>query len=145
LLHPNLQVVQGDICDSGLSAQSFDGIISLSTIEHIGLGAYGDSKSDLLSTAIAQIHRLLKPNGKFFMTAPYGISTVTELHRVFDSESLRTLLSAFEIEKLEFGRKINGKTWMSPVAEDSVNQLPSDPRTGAPSAVAMAVCVKRGD
>ncbi len=143
LLHPNLQVVQGDICDSGLPPEAFDGIISLSTIEHIGVGAYGDPKSDLLSTAIAQIHRLLKPNGKFFITAPFGVATVTELHRIFDSESFRTVLAGFQIEKLEFGRKINDKTWLSPVPEDSVNQLPSDRRTGAPSAVAMAVCVKR--
>lgn len=145
LLHPNLQVVQGDICDSGLPSDWFDGVISLSTIEHIGLGAYGDSRSDLLATALSEIRRVLKPNGKLLITAPFGRSTVTELHRIFDSESLREVLTGWEIETLEFGRKIDGKTWISPVPEQAVNGLPSDLNTGAPSAVVMAVCVKRGN
>ena len=145
LRHPNLTVVQGDICDSGLPSDFFDGVISLSTIEHIGLGAYGDSRSDLLATALSEIRRLLKPRGKFLITAPFGRSTITELHRVFDSEGLREVLAGFEIETLEFGRKLDGKTWISPVPEQAVNGLPPEPDTGAPSAVVMAVCVKRGN
>jgi SAM-dependent methyltransferase len=139
--HPNLQVLESDICKSGLSAGSFDAVISVSTIEHIGLGAYGDSIASRLPEALQEVRRLLRNQGKFFITVPFGIAVVTDLHRVFNSTSLRELLAEFTLEKLEFGRRVNDKVWISPVPEESVNDLPLD-GNGAPSAVCMAVCVK---
>lgn len=50
---------------------TWDYILAISTIEHIGLGAYGDNKDkkgDRL--AIENIHKLLKPNGYFLITIP---------------------------------------------------------------------------
>ena len=51
--------------------ENFDYIIAISTIEHIGLGAYGDDKienGDRL--AIEKLYNWLKPNGYFIITIP---------------------------------------------------------------------------
>jgi len=44
--HPNLTVVNTDIRKPPFSDDFFDVITCVSTIEHIGLGAYGDPKYD---------------------------------------------------------------------------------------------------
>lgn len=44
--HPNLTVVNTDIKNTSFSDDFFDVITCISTIEHIGLGAYGDPKYD---------------------------------------------------------------------------------------------------
>jgi SAM-dependent methyltransferase len=143
LVHPNLQVVQGDICDSGLESDSFDAVILLSTIEHIGLGTYGDPKSSTLSIAMGEVYRLLRPAGTLLLTVPFGVSAVTPIHRIFDSADLRELVSQFQVKQLQFGRRVDVKTWISPVPEETVNTLPDSSENGPPQAVAMAVCSKQ--
>ena len=44
--HPNLTVVNTDIGNTPFSDDFFDVITCVSTIEHIGFGAYGDPKYD---------------------------------------------------------------------------------------------------
>lgn len=39
--HPNLTVIQGDFLSNNLPSSSFDVVILVSTLEHIGLGGYG--------------------------------------------------------------------------------------------------------
>lgn len=49
----------------------YDYIIAISTIEHIGLGAYGDSKLDNGDRlAVENIYKMLKDNGYFIITIP---------------------------------------------------------------------------
>lgn len=73
LSHPNLKFVKTDICKPALSASSFDCVIALSTLEHIGLGWYGDEPGETLDCeAVRQIYTLLKSNGNFILTVPYG-------------------------------------------------------------------------
>jgi SAM-dependent methyltransferase len=40
--HPNFNFILGDICNAPFQSDSFDAVVSVSTIEHIGLGLYGD-------------------------------------------------------------------------------------------------------
>lgn len=62
-------VITKDIKDVDLPDSSFDAIISLSSIEHFGLGRYGD-EIDLEADkkAFEQFKRLLKPGGLLFFT-----------------------------------------------------------------------------
>jgi SAM-dependent methyltransferase len=50
----------------------FDAIVSLSAIEHVGLGHYGDPKDDYGDTlAVSRVHEWLKPGGWFYFDVPY--------------------------------------------------------------------------
>ena len=52
--------------------ESFDAVVSLSAIEHVGLGHYGDPVDpDGDSKAVANIWRWLKPGGWFYFDVPY--------------------------------------------------------------------------
>jgi SAM-dependent methyltransferase len=68
-----LHVVQGDVMDEGLFApESFDAVVSLSAIEHVGLGHYKDPKDPYGdSKALANIWHWLKPGGWLYFDVPY--------------------------------------------------------------------------
>lgn len=146
LHHPNLQFLRADICHTNLATSSFDAAIALSTIEHFGLGFYGDSPDDhAADLAMQEILRLLKPGAPLLLTAPFGRAAFTPQHRIFDSESLRSLLRGFQIEKLEFGKRLDGKTWEFPVSESEATGQTHDPATFFPGAVALVICRKPAD
>ncbi len=74
----------------------FDNSASFSSIEHSGLGRYGDPLSpngDI--EAVKQIHCLLKPNGLFFFGLPSSKNDESYIefnaHRVYGSKRLQKL------------------------------------------------------
>ncbi len=74
-LPPDIKFFKDDITDSNLINKLYDYkfyyIIALSTIEHIGLNAYGSKHiEDGDRKAIQNIHKLLKDDGYFIMTIP---------------------------------------------------------------------------
>lgn len=143
LSHPNFHFIQGDITTAPLEPGFFDAAILLSTIEHIGLGWYGDPKGeDQQAAAMAQIYRLLKPGGRLLVTVPFGKPAITPLHRIFDPPGLRKLLEKFKIKSLEFGIKIDEKTWRVPASEEEAGTKAHHPENHGPGAVALAVCEK---
>ena len=92
--------------------------------------------------AMVEVHRLLRAGGLLLMTVPYGQRATTPVHRIYDSESLQTLLEMFEIQNAEYGMKMDDMTWISPVAEETASQQSHDPASGTPSALAMMLCTK---
>lgn len=102
--HPNLEshAVRFEMWQG--SPGTFDAAFLISTIEHVGVGAYGQgsdanvepgASADL--AMLDRIQALLKPDGVMILTTPYGAREVTELERVYDDESLDKLLAAWEI------------------------------------------------
>jgi SAM-dependent methyltransferase len=141
--HPNFDFVLGNLCTSGLAGNSFDVVLALSTIEHIGLGAGGDTGEELPDrAAMREVHRVLKDGGRLLLTVPFGRRAVTPLHRIYDLESLRSLLAGFETEVIEYGVKLDGKTWQCPAAEEDAVLRTHDPTCYSPGAVALIVCRK---
>jgi len=143
LEHPNFRFIQGDLEDIPLASESFDGATLLSTIEHVGLGWYGDpqgaSKRD---AAMAEIHRVLKPGGRLLLTVPFGNAAMTPLHHIFDPQELRRLVRRFRILSLEYGIKLDKKTWLMPATEEQAAAQTHDAETFLPGAVALAICEK---
>lgn len=99
--------------------------ISLSTIEHIGLGVYGDSNdgvqnhlNDADQKAAKSIYNLLKPGGLFVLTVPFGKPVTSAFQRVYDTKRLNELLKPFSIKSLQVFKADNGY-WM-----------PSNPKEG---------------
>ena len=90
-----------DYLDSMLSGnlvtELFDNAASYSSIEHSGLGRYGDALApDGDIDALKQIHCLLKPNGLLFLGLPTSVDDSSyvdfNFHRVYGSKRLARLI-----------------------------------------------------
>lgn len=102
--HPNLEshAVLLEAWDA--PAGSFDAAFLISTIEHVGLGAYGERPyggsehgAGADAAFLERVRRLLSPDALVVLTVPYGTRAITELERIYDQGSLSELLSGFEI------------------------------------------------
>ena len=119
--HPNFYFRKADIIKSKYRKNYFDIVISLSTVEHIGLGRYGDkkdTKGDI--KAIKEIYRITKPGGQILITLPFGKPIDTEWYRVYNMERVQELLAGFKINKEYVFRDKSG-SWMPVVAGDVEN------------------------
>ncbi|BAZ86319.1 class I SAM-dependent methyltransferase [Dolichospermum compactum] len=143
LSHPNLKFVKSDICQPVFSSDSFDCVIALSTLEHIGLGWYGDEKGNSYDMeAVKQINLLLKPAGIFILTVPYGRKAVTPVHRIYDQESLQKLTQDFTVMQISYGVRKDNFTWTITENELEASVKEHNPDNYLPGAVAMLVCKK---
>jgi O-antigen chain-terminating methyltransferase len=88
--------VRGDICDTGFSAEAFDLVWCISSLEHIGMdnSAYGESRLDDATAegALAEMVRITRPGGSILVTVPYGKFENHGWFRNFDQDSLQELL-----------------------------------------------------
>ncbi|MEH2286401.1 DUF268 domain-containing protein [Nostoc sp.] len=143
LFHPNLKFVKTDICNPVLPPASFDCVIALSTLEHIGLGWYGDETGDNYDVKAAQkISLLLKPEGSFILTVPYGKKALTPVHRIYNQESLQKLVQDFTIVQISYGVRKDDFTWTITENEVEASEKEHNPDNYLPGAVAMLVCKK---
>ncbi len=115
-IHPKLNFIQNDIFDSGFAPETFDLIINCSSIEHVGLvGRYNvkQSRPDGDIEAMAEMEKLLKPEGRMLLTIPVGQDTVfPSLHRVYGKRRLPSLLDGYIIEKEEYWIKNDRNQWI---------------------------------
>jgi SAM-dependent methyltransferase len=110
LEHPSFRMVRADIAQLPFAAGDFDVVVSLSTIEHVGLEWYGAEQKGSDFHVAAEVHRVLKPGGLFVLTVPYGRAAVTPLHRVYDRARLDELLHHFERVETIYGVR-DGNCW----------------------------------
>ncbi len=144
LSHPNLKFVVSDICEPVFPKQSFDCIIALSTLEHIGLGWYGDKPIEGYDfQAVKQINLLLKNEGFFILTVPYGEKAITPVHRIYDCNSLQELLKDFEVIKSVYGIRLDNFNWTVTQVESEAACKQHNLENYLPGAVAMLVCKKK--
>jgi SAM-dependent methyltransferase len=69
--HPNFVQIVSDLFDNKLPDNSFDAVVSVSTIEHMGFGVFGDKViPDADVRAFEIVHRLLKPGGIAIISLP---------------------------------------------------------------------------
>lgn len=118
-----IDLIQGtdilmDAKSTGFRGETFDQVISISTIEHIGRD-FDEKSGDI--QAMQEIYRIMKKGGVAIITVPYGKSTKPD-HKVYDRMSLAALVSPFKVMKKEFYRYDAGK-WIkcSQAAADRIN------------------------
>ena len=90
LAHPRLQVLRRDLFDALPAALGpFDLVVSVSTIEHLGFGAYGDAVAeDADARGVAVLWSLVGPGGRMIATVPAGRAAVHPGFRVYDRERI---------------------------------------------------------
>jgi SAM-dependent methyltransferase len=98
--HPNLTVVESRLETWEPEPQSFDAILCISTIEHVGLGWYGDEPQPEGGDrrALERLGEWLKPDGVIVLTVPYGAAGTDEVQRTYDEQTLDALFDGWTIE-----------------------------------------------
>jgi len=90
---PGVTVEQGDILTRGYEPESFDAVVSLSAIEHIGLGHYKHDPVNGIGdvVTIALVRNWLKPGGWCYFDVPYdprGYRVSTTEYRAYDDAAI---------------------------------------------------------
>jgi hypothetical protein len=95
--HPNLSTLTVEEFEK--EELEYDGAISISSVEHSGLGRYGDPldpDGDL--KAMEFLHKKLKTGGLLFLAVPIGKDQILwNIHRVYGRERFPLLIKGFEI------------------------------------------------
>ena len=114
----NINSIKGDFLRTSFTDYSFDYVVLISTIEHIGFGSYGApiyEDGDLL--AMDKAKRVVKPNGKIIITFPFvgKHQIIPGFERWYDIERVKLLFEGLYILSEEyyipdrrlFGRWVN--------------------------------------
>ena len=102
-------VIRGDVLTHEFPDASFDAMVGVSSIEHIGLGHYDHDPDDPDGDAhcMARVKRWLKPGGLVYLDVPYGPAYRrhgTE-YRVYDDAALQQrLLTGFTEQRRWYAR-----------------------------------------
>lgn len=121
--------VYEDLRDSCFRDNYFDWVVSLSTIEHIGLDntmlytqdeTKRENDDDAYLAAVKEFKRVLKPNGTLFLSMPYGQHRNHGWFQIFDAEMVDRIIKAFapaEYRESHFKYKADG--WLVSDREQS--------------------------
>jgi SAM-dependent methyltransferase len=149
-----LAYVQADLRELPFATDSFDTVVSLSTLEHVGMdnSIYGveqaraaDPAGEVLG-AVAELRRVLRPGGRALLSVPYGRPEDHGWFRQFgraDLEQLLTALapSASRVDVYRYGRRGWTFSSLDDAADARYRDHRADPgpvRDGAPAARAVA-------
>ncbi len=117
--------IVGTVKDAGsLVEYPYDFIVSISAIEHFGLGFYGEEIDEHADQeAMKCAYAWLKPGGRFYLTVPTGTWSVTNHWRRYDSDHLGQLLQGlFRIRSMHVLHSHDLPALQSPdVDKDSVH------------------------
>jgi SAM-dependent methyltransferase len=100
-----ISYVFDDLRSCAFRSQTFDTIVSISTIEHIGLDnttlyttdqTKREDDSAGFRAAVREFRRVIRPGGVCFITVPYGKARNRGWFQVFDAAMVRTVLDDFE-------------------------------------------------
>lgn len=124
--HPNLEFHRENILD--LSTDPFDVAVSLSTIEHVGLGAYDrDVRNDDIERVAGRIHELLVPHGLFIVTLPVGKPSTDQFERSFSPDEIKDVMArvGFGMRSARYFVRRQGMYW-EPSSETAIRAVRND-------------------
>jgi 2-polyprenyl-3-methyl-5-hydroxy-6-metoxy-1,4-benzoquinol methylase len=133
LTHENFDFIQSDILAWDPPEAVYDAVISISTIEHIGLTAYGDpanEKGDQI--AITKLMHSLKPDGRMFLTVPAGRPCIERGMRIYDTKAIRSLVPGIETIRL-FQKEHRYTSWHESTSEQVDRLVYDDYHTRCPA------------
>jgi SAM-dependent methyltransferase len=135
--HPDLgpDYVTADLRELPFENGSFETIVCISTLDHIGMdnSAYGakETRSDdpdhEVSLAMSELHRVLRPGGRLLVTVPYGRPEDHGWCRQFDQAGVRRIAESFDDPGLSIYRH-SRRGWNASSLEGASGATYRDPR-----------------
>jgi len=111
--HSNFKFIKSSITKTMFEDNFFDCVIAISTLEHIGYSEYSGEINIDDFDAVKEIKRILKDDGFFIMTAPYGSGgEVKGFERIYNSKRIEKLFFGFKIVNKEFYFRKSDKEWI---------------------------------
>lgn len=129
LSHPNLNGLAARLQDWEPEG-SFDALLLISTLEHVGLGFYGEEGDveDADREALERLGSWLAPGGRLVLTVPYATTArTTDKERIYDAARLDALLEGWVVDERIAVSQTGARTWE-----------PGEPKPGQ-TAVAMVL------
>jgi SAM-dependent methyltransferase len=134
--HPNFRMVQANLAELPFPDGSFDVVVCLSTIEHVGLSWYADVPAWTTDyKAAEEAWRVLRPGGRLVLTLPYGKPAETPVHRIYDAGRLDKLLEKFRRLETAYGVR-DGESWTFTTDAERAGAADSAERVSAVALVA---------
>jgi hypothetical protein len=136
--------------------QFFDHVVSLSTLEHIGLdnGRFYTGRPSVLRDpasyilAVREMARILRPGGQLYLSVPYGRHADHGWLQVFDGQMLDRVVEAFgPIGVLEQVFRYTAKGWQTSTRQEAADATYVDLHTagswrrGLPVAAESVACL----
>jgi hypothetical protein len=134
--HPDLEAVVGRFEDWDPGTRRFSAAFLISTIEHFGLGAYGEAPGQKGAdrAAVERVSELLDDEGFLVLTTPYGPTRVDDLERVYDEKALAALLKGWTVIDHRTVLRKDERTWLPEVPGGA---SPTDKEQGVVMVVAV--------
>ncbi len=97
----NLMCGAADLCNLQFADRSVQSISCMHTIEHVGLGRYGDPidpNGD--KQALAELERVVAPNGSLLIVVPVGKPRIQfNAHRIYDPQMIEDFLPQLRLKE----------------------------------------------
>jgi SAM-dependent methyltransferase len=118
----NLKSGEADLCKLFFETESVESISCMHTIEHVGLGRYGDPiDPDGDVKAINELKRVVKKNGHLIFVTPVGAPRIQfNAHRIYSYEMVMELFAGFELK--DFSLVLDNGDFLSPSNPELVKQ-----------------------
>jgi hypothetical protein len=132
LVHPNLTVVTSNVEDWE-PREPLDAIFCISTLEHLGLPAYGIERTDmdLDRKTIGRLRSWLNEQGLLVLTVPFGEWSIDDFQRSYDSKHLAKLLEGWVVRDYRICIQTTPHTWELQPVEQLQDSFPEGTRAVA--------------
>jgi len=106
--HPQIEVRIQDLSNEADLKPEFDLVTCLSTIEHVGLGRYGDRLDPWGDIKLAHnIRKLVRPGGLVLISFPAGAGCVVyNMHRIYTAYRRALLFEGYRVLGVHRGLSI---------------------------------------
>ena len=110
----NLTSGKADLINLPFADQSISSISCMHTIEHVGLGRYGDPlEPDADLKAIIELKRVVKKGGSLLLVTPMGKPRIQfNAHRIYSFQMINDLFDEFELA--DFSLVTDNNQFLSP-------------------------------
>lgn len=97
----NLKIEKGDLLHLPFADNSIVSLSCMHTIEHVGLGRYGDEiNPDGDLKAVSELKRAVAPGGSILFVAPIGKPKIMfNAHRIYSYEQVVDMFSGFRLKE----------------------------------------------
>jgi len=106
----NLETKKGDLLQLPFQDNSIESISCMHTVEHVGLGRYGDPidpDGDL--KAINELKRVIAPNGSLLFVVPIGKAKIMfNAHRIYSYEQILKYFCDLKLEEFSLIPEFSG-------------------------------------